>query len=324
MLLKIDAGYFVTFCSLIMLSKSILVCKQKKVSTKMDNYHPNIFVLKSDWNGIKVRYCHMKAKGDFPLAMPQHGVSIAFAPHDRAIWSLDGRESQTSPVLPGSTFIHTNRNFVWHYREKISDWVDLELEPQVLIRIAKESNLSTDLELEHRVFFSDPTVLHLAQLFKAEVIKSGIAENIYIESLRNLLAVHLIRNYSSISYVKRSQFAKQITEKARPLDILRVQQLQDFIEENLDQKLTLEKLAATVHLSQFHFARAFTRAMGITPHRYITQRRLERAKILLGVTRLSIQEIAIKVGYANKSHFTAQFRKYVGATPAVYRNTLKY
>ena len=134
------------------------------------------------------------------------------------------------------------------------------------------------------------------------------------------MTVHLIRNYSSIGYVKRSQLIKQTTEIC--LDALQVKQLQDFIEENIDQKLSLEKLAAIVHLSQFHFVRVFKEAFGITPHQYIIQRRLERAKILLDVTRLSIQEVAIETGYANQSHFTTQFRKYVGITPVAYRNSL--
>ena len=118
-----------------------------------------------------------------------------------------------------------------------------------------------------------------------------------------------------------SQFIKRTTE-TRPLDALQVKQLKDFIEENLDRKLKLEKLAAIVHLSSFHFVRVFKEAFGITPHRYVVQRRLERAKVLLTVTRLSVQEIAINVGYVNKSHFTTQFRKYVGITPLAYRNSL--
>ena len=173
----------------------------------------------------------MAATGDFSLAMPQNGVSIAFAPHDRTIWSVDGGSSQTTPVIPGSVLIHPNRDFVWHYREKESEWIYIELEPQVLTHIAQESGLSTNFELEYRVLFCDPTILHLAQLFKAEVVKSGVAEEIYIESIRNLLAVHLIRNYSSI---ERSQ-TKQLS-KIASLSVLQVKQLQDFIEDNLDCK----------------------------------------------------------------------------------------
>lgn len=121
----------------------------------MSDRNPDIYVLESNWDGIKIKYCHMAATGDFALAMPQDGVSIAFAPHDRTIWSVDGGSSQATPVIPGRILIHSNRDFVWHYREKESEWIYIELEPQVLTRIAQESGLSTDLELEYRVLFCD-------------------------------------------------------------------------------------------------------------------------------------------------------------------------
>ena len=259
----------------------------------------------------------MTATGDFALAMPKDGVSIAFAPHDRTIWSVDGGKNRTTPVIAGSVLIHANRDFVWHYREKRSEWLSIEIEPEVLSRIAHESGLS-DVELEYQVLFSDSTILNIAQLFKAEVVKSGVAEEIYVESLRNLLAVHLIRNYSSIG---RTKLNDRLAKTAR-LNALQVKQLQDFIEDNLDQKISIAQLAAIVHLSQFYFARAFKEAVGTTPHRYLVQRRIERAKILLKVTRHSVLEIAIKVGYINLSHFTKQFRKHVGTTPGAYRKNI--
>ena len=75
-------------------------------------------------------------------------------------------------------------------------------------------------------------------------------------------------------------------------------------------------------MSQFHFARTFKAATGNSPHRYLTQRRIERAKVLLGVTKLSVAEVAYSVGFTNQSHFAAQFYKITGTTPKTYRNYL--
>lgn len=154
---------------------------------------------------------------------------------------------------------------------------------------------------------------------KAEVIKGDIAQEIYLESLRNLLAVHLIRNYTRN---RRSQFQK-LAQRNCSLDPIRVKQVKDFIEEFLDQKITIAQLAAIAYFSPFYLARAFKEAIGVSPHHCIIQRRLERAKILLRVTQLSIPEIGMQVGYNNQSHFTVQFRKHIGTTPAAYRNSLK-
>jgi AraC family transcriptional regulator len=104
-----------------------------------------------------------------------------------------------------------------------------------------------------------------------------------------------------------------------PLDTLKLNQLKEFIEEHLSEDLSIANMAAVVHTSPFHFARAFKAATGQPPHRYLTQRRMERAKILLSVTRLPVAEVANRVGFSNQSHFSAQFRRATGITPKGYR-----
>ena len=132
--------------------------------------------------------------------------------------------------------------------------------------------------------------------------------------MRNLLAVHLLRNYNQA-------VVKPALEK-RALDTYKLNTVKDFIEERLAEDLTIADMAADVHMSQFHFARAFKAATGTPPHRYLTQRRIERAKVLLGVTKLSVAEVAYSVGFTNQSHFAAQFYKITGTTPKTYRNYL--
>jgi AraC family transcriptional regulator len=89
--------------------------------------------------------------------------------------------------------------------------------------------------------------------------------------------------------------------------------------DNLADESAIATLAALIPMSQFHFAREFKAAIGESPHRYIMQRRLEQAKMLLSVTRLSVAEVSYQTGFSNQSHFTAQFRKAVGMTPKQFR-----
>lgn len=74
-----------------------------------------------------------------------------------------------------------------------------------------------------------------------------------------------------------------------------------------------------LHLSHYHFCRLFKQSTGITPHQYLTQCRIDRAKQLLLTTRLTITEIAFAVGSTNHSSFTRLFRQYVGVPPKVFR-----
>ncbi len=89
----------------------------------------------------------------------------------------------------------------------------------------------------------------------------------------------------------------------------------DFVEAHLDAPLTIDELAAIGGLSPYHFARAFKRSVGESPHRFVLRRRIERAKILIATDRLPLAEVAIAVGFSSQSHFTVRFREVVGLTP---------
>ena len=85
--------------------------------------------------------------------------------------------------------------------------------------------------------------------------------------------------------------------------------------------MSLSDLAAEAGTSRFHFARAFRNAMGVPPHRYLTLRRIERAKQLLHGTDLSLVDIALAVGFGSQSHFTLRFREAIGTTPRRFRES---
>lgn len=94
-----------------------------------------------------------------------------------------------------------------------------------------------------------------------------------------------------------------------------------FIEENLDRAITIDSMAALARLSTGHFGRAFKDSFGETPHAYVMQRRVERAKRLMLSTQEPLSQIAIACGFADQAHFSNLFRKQVGATPNAWRRT---
>jgi AraC family transcriptional regulator len=83
--------------------------------------------------------------------------------------------------------------------------------------------------------------------------------------------------------------------------------------------VSLAELAASCSISPRHLARGFKAATGTTIHTYIRGVRLERAKALLAVEGISLKEISDEVGFANASHFAAEFRQRIGCTPSEYR-----
>jgi AraC family transcriptional regulator len=93
------------------------------------------------------------------------------------------------------------------------------------------------------------------------------------------------------------------------------------IDSNLDSDISVDALALIAGLSRHYFVRAFKSVAGTTPHQYVLERRIERAKTLLTDSGLSITQIAIEVGFANSSYFASMFKRIVGVAPTVYRSS---
>lgn len=98
--------------------------------------------------------------------------------------------------------------------------------------------------------------------------------------------------------------------------LLRVRQ---FIDTAYAQPLDLDELARIANFSRYHFLRSFRRAFHVTPHEYLTRKRIERAKELLAQSELTITEICFEVGFESLGSFSTLFHKAVGWSPSIYR-----
>lgn len=97
-----------------------------------------------------------------------------------------------------------------------------------------------------------------------------------------------------------------------------LRQAQDYLRANYADDISLEQLAQVVYLSPFHLSRLFREQLGLPPHTYLNQIRVNRAKTLLN-TGLSLTEVAHTVGFADQSHLTKAFKRVVGVPPGQYR-----
>ncbi len=95
--------------------------------------------------------------------------------------------------------------------------------------------------------------------------------------------------------------------------------LDEYIQANLSQNITLEDLAQVVGLSTSHLTKLFKQSQGMSLYQYVIYCRIERAKQLLKHKKVAIAEIANRVGFADQSHLTHHFKRHVGVTPKVFR-----
>jgi AraC family transcriptional regulator len=138
---------------------------------------------------------------------------------------------------------------------------------------------------------------------------------LFLERAIDLLCTRLVRHRPTFGVCDASA-------RRRGLATWQVKRVTGYMRDRLDQGIALDALAALVNLSRCHFCTAFRLATGQTPYEWLTHERMARAKALLSDPRLRITDIALAVGYATPSAFSAAFRKMMGQTPSEFRRRL--
>ncbi len=120
-------------------------------------------------------------------------------------------------------------------------------------------------------------------------------------------------------YFEKGEFIQEITTD-KPACVIRAIR---YIEENFSEKISLNMIAKEANLSKYHFCRLFFRHTGMTPLKFTTFMRMQRAKKLLKREDLTVSIIAMQVGFNDLGTFIRQFKKHTSVTPTVYKGSLK-
>jgi AraC family transcriptional regulator len=189
------------------------------------------------------------------------------------------------------------------------EMVGINFEPVFIEQIADELT-GKKVEIIAQWAAHDPLIQQLGIDLQREF--HSYPRLLYVESVIQVLANHLVRHYCTNQIVVASSTSKLSPQK--------LQKTIDYIHARLEQDITLSELADVAQMSPYRFARAFKQATGIPPHQYLLAQRIERAKNLLTRKQLTIADISYQLGFASQSHFTATFRRFTKVTPTVYRN----
>lgn len=184
----------------------------------------------------------------------------------------------------------------------------LAIESALLFQVGQDWVNPDRIELiPHFMTGQDALIQGIFCALREELESGKIGGYLLIDSLKTTLAIHLLRNYCTTQ--------PKLSSYANGLSFLKLQQVREYINEHLHQDVKLNELAAIAQMSPYHFLRLFKQSMGVTPHQYILQCRIEKAKYLLQHSELSIADIAIRVGFCDQSHLTRYFKRIVGVTP---------
>jgi AraC family transcriptional regulator len=206
-------------------------------------------------------------------------------------------------IMPAEMPYETN----WQCRAEI---LILCLQPQLMTTVAEELVVGDRLEIMENWTANDSLIQQLGLGLRFE-LQRGTLTPLYVDALATVLATHLLRQYSTVR-----QLALKPSEQLSNVQLAHVV---TYIDENLESELSLAELALVANMNLYRFARAFKQTIGLSPHQYVLKQRIERAKILLINTDLTLHAVGYQLGFSSQSHFTTAFRRSTGMTPKAFR-----
>ena len=259
------------------------------------------------WRGITVEF-HSLPASEYPehhvqghrLAIMRRGKPITYEWKDSGRW----KNRQTHP---GTFFLQS------HGELNTPRW----FEPFEIIAIAIESSfiaqcfqdaIDCNIRFLERRAAYDPNIANFATHFEAELTNSNYGGVLYGESLALAFSLLLLEQHSE----------SFLTLPKGKLSSWQLREIIEYIHAYLDTQLSLTELATQLNLSTFHFARLFKKSLGLSPHKYILQTRIERAKKLIISQHLPLSNVALQAGFYDQTHFGKAFKKYVGISPKAF------
>ena len=232
----------------------------------------------------------------------------------------DGRLEKCDAV-PGTVWVCPSgvREDMIHLYGDVRESIHLFLPEVPLSKTAiREIDVDPDkVNLKYEGGFRDPLIEQIARHIHAELLDPTPAGKVAIETLASALGAHLLTHYSNLGAATVS-----VPAARGALDPRRLRRVKDFIETHLGEDLSIEVMANAACLSPFHFARAFKAATGVSPHRYLTDARIKKAKYLIAEGQIPLAEIAHVCGFSSQAYFTTWFKRVVGTTPGTYRRNV--
>ena len=191
------------------------------------------------------------------------------------------------------------------------DYLHFYLRRSVLDALAEDSGYDRVGEFRATVGAEDLVLAQIARTIGPLLGGAMDSAPLALDQLELILAAHVTQRYGVPH--------RRTTPLIGGLAAWQRRRATELLLANLDGKQRLADLARECGVSVSHFARSFKMSFGVTCHRWLTERRIERAKELLGSSSVSLEEIANRSGFSDQAAFTRTFHRVVGVTPGRWR-----
>lgn len=207
----------------------------------------------------------------------------------------------------------------WKWDRPI-DVSHIYLQQAEIARVAEDvfEKAIDDVRMEDAVRLEDALLPSLMSAYESELSSRGLGGNLYLAALNEQLCIHLLRTHAKVR-LREAPLGGRLASWQR-------RRITQYIEDNLDGDVSLASLAHEAGISVSSLIRKFHAEFGCAPHAYVLQRRLERARRLLGGTphrgEVPLKVVAATCGFADQSHLVRHFKRAYRQTPAEYRSAV--
>jgi AraC-like DNA-binding protein len=226
------------------------------------------------------------------------------------VW-IDGRHMRLPPVSNGGIFIFDLRTEPIAQIHEAFEFSRFQFSRATLDDLAYERGLRRVGDLRAATCDPDPVIQHLALAMLHRIQRFGAEhDTIFADAIALALFDHVARAYGG---------AHGHAATAGVLAPWQIRRVTEWVDAHLGQPISIGGLSGLIDLSPSYFSRTFVRSFGIPPHRWLLQRRIDRAKALMTHSDATLADIAAACGFVDQSHFTKVFSGIVRATPSAWR-----
>ena len=263
------------------------------------------------WNDVVVEQHHFPGGELADVMFKQHVIVVTVGHAITCEFKKEGRFQHVFKARGAISFFPSYQPFFLRLKVEKGTFANvlfLALDPAFVSRTAVGLELHSDhIELVEQHGGTDPTLHHIAMALQTGIQTGDAVDQMYGEALSTALTVHLLRKYGAAVPEPKSRYGRLPREK-----LLRAV---EYIRDQLDTDLTVSGIAQAVYMSPYHFTRLFKESTGQSPHQYVVEARVRKAKELLTTGKFTISEAAYHVGFVDQSHLTRHFKRVFGLPP---------
>jgi AraC-like DNA-binding protein len=233
-------------------------------------------------------------------------------------WSDGSQTGKLSSVASNTILFNPARAYLWIRKQTPEPcrMLLLSIDPALVNRPDVGDVNLADLQFRQQIGIEDEGIRLTLTAITQEIEAPGLNSKLYVDCLLTLLLTQLMRCASNFAAPRQPAYVKG------GLPNWRLKRALELLERHQTRTPSLAEIAGPLRLHPTFFCRAFKQSTGLSPHRYLLEHRVNRAKEMMKDRRRTLTEIALDCGFSSSSQFSTVFKRIAGVSPRNYRLSL--